>query len=285
MLGYVAITIASVMWSLNPAVVSRFKVFIRPVTYTAMRAVTALLFLAPMVTLGGIDLRNDSTHALVVIVLSAIIGPGLGDALYTRSIQLIGGSLAVLISYTYIFVAQAVATITIGESLKYTVFIGSTMAFTGIAVAVLKSEDTIKLDLRGLVYAVAAALLWGIATVMIKMALTYADTLSLTFVRLLVIATTFLPVGLAIEGPPPKAHLRPLLIASSITGVLGWGVGMYLFVYSILAIGVSATAIATALTPVLSQISTKLLAGEHPGLRQVLGALLISIGIVLSMLQ
>ncbi|MEM2595593.1 MAG: DMT family transporter, partial [Sulfolobales archaeon] len=207
MLGYVAITIASVMWSLNPAVVSRFKVFIRPVTYTAMRAVTALLFLAPMVTLGGIDLRNDSTHALVVIVLSAIIGPGLGDALYTRSIQLIGGSLAVLISYTYIFVAQAVATITIGESLKYTVVIGSTMAFTGIAVAVLKSEDTIKLDLRGLVYAVAAALLWGIATVMIKMALTYADTLSLTFVRLLVIATTFLPVGLAIEGPPPKAHL------------------------------------------------------------------------------
>ncbi|MEM1623372.1 MAG: EamA family transporter, partial [Sulfolobales archaeon] len=91
------------------------------------------------------------------------------------------------------------------------------------------------------------------------------------------------PLGLALEGLPPRTHMRPLLIASSITGVLGWGIGMYLFVYSIFAIGVSATAIATALTPVLSQMSTKLIASEKPRLRQVLGALLISIGIFLSM--
>ncbi len=283
MLGYAAITVASIMWSLNPAVVSRFRAFIKPFTYTALRAVAAILFLTPVVTLGGIGIQDGSLSALIVIVLSAIIGPGLGDALYTKSIQLIGGSLAVLISYTYIFVAQVIAAVAIGEPLRYTLIAGSMTAFAGIAVALLRSEETSKLDLKGLACAVGAAILWGAATVMIKIALAYADTLSLTFVRLLVIAITFFPLGLALEGLPPRTHMRPLLIASSITGVLGWGIGMYLFVYSIFAIGVSATAIATALTPVLSQMSTKLIAGEKPRLRQVLGALLISIGIFLSM--
>lgn len=271
------------MWSLNPAIVSRFRAFIRPITYTALRAILAVLSLVPMALLNGVEIQSGSLYPVAVILLSAILGPGLGDAFYTRSIQLIGGSIAVLLSYTYIFVAQIVAAITVGEPLKHTTIAGSALAFLGIAVAVLRSGEKAKLSSRGLAYAVAAALLWGIATVTIKTALLYADTLSLTFIRLLVIAVLFLPVGCALEGLPPKKHLHPLLIASSLTGVLGWGVGMYLFVYSIYAIGVSATAIATALTPALSQISTKLIAGERPGVRQAVGAFLISVGIALSM--
>lgn len=284
MLGYAAIVVASIMWSLNPAVVSRFRAFIKPVTYTALRAVIAALSLAPVALLNGAEIQSGSPRAIAVILLSAVIGPGLGDALYTRSIQLTGGSIAVLVSYTYIFIAQAVAALAIGEPFEYTTMIGSAIAFAGIAVAVVMGGEAVKLgSSRGIAYAAAAAALWGVATVTIKVALAYTDTLSLTFARLLIIASLLLPAGVSLEGVPPKAHLRPLLVASSITGVLGWGIGMYLFVYSIHAIGVSATAIATALTPVISQMSTRIIAGERPGPRQIAGALLISLGIVLSM--
>lgn len=276
--------VASVLWSLNPAVVSRFRPFIRPVTYTALRAIIAALSLVPAVLLNGVGVRGATAGGIAVILLSAIIGPGLGDALYTRSIQLLGGSLAVLVSYTYIFVAQAVAALVAGEPFRYTTAAGSAAAFAGIAVAVVTGGEAARLKSRGVTYAAAAAALWGIATVTIKIALAYADTLSLTFVRLLVIAALFLPAGISLEGLPPRGHLRPLLVASTITGVLGWAIGMYLFVYSIHSIGVSATAIATALTPVVSQASTRAVARERPGPRQVAGALLVSLGIAISML-
>ncbi|MEM3904864.1 MAG: EamA family transporter, partial [Sulfolobales archaeon] len=69
---------------------------------------------------------------------------------------------------------------------------------------------------------------------------------------------------------------------ATVTGILGFSLGVYLFVYSISTVGVSATAMATALTPVLSQITTKLLAGERPTKENVVGASLISIGITIS---
>jgi DME family drug/metabolite transporter len=102
--------------------------------------------------------------------------------------------------------------------------------------------------------------------------------------RLGFIAIFFIPAGLIVEGGPGEADSRPLIKASLITGVLGWSIGMLLFIYSINRIGVSATAVATALTPVLSQLTVKLLSREKPTLKTLAGALLISSGIAVSIL-
>jgi len=56
---------------------------------------------------------------------------------------------------------------------------------------------------------------------------------------------------------------------------------MVLFTYSIYSLGVSATVVATALAPVLSQLTTRLVAGELYSRRVVAGALLVSLGIVI----
>jgi drug/metabolite transporter (DMT)-like permease len=74
---------------------------------------------------------------------------------------------------------------------------------------------------------------------------------------------------------------RGFVIAVFITGVLSWGVGMVLFTYSIYLLGVSATVVATALAPVLSQLTTRLVAREPYSRRVVAGALLVSLGIVI----
>lgn len=283
MLGYAAILVASLLWSLNPAVVSRFRSFIKPVVFTAAQAVFALLSLLPVALLSEADVWSVPLYAVPVIYLSAITGPGLGNAFYTRSIQLVGGSAAVPVSYTYIFVAQALSVLTLGEPFRYTVTLGSITALLGIAVSVLGEREGPRLDPRGLAYAATAALLWGVSTVTIGIALACTGALSLTLVRLLMVAATFLPIGFALEGPPGRTRLSTFLAVSSLTGALSWGAGMYLFIYSIGAIGVSATVVATALTPVLSQALVRLVAGERPGLKQLAGALLVSSGIALSM--
>ncbi|MEM1646117.1 MAG: EamA family transporter [Ignisphaera sp.] len=71
-------------------------------------------------------------------------------------------------------------------------------------------------------------------------------------------------------------------ILAIVTSVLGWGIGMYLFIYLISTIGISITAIASALTPVLVHIITKLFAKEQLTKNNIIGALMISVGIVIS---
>jgi len=281
---YLAPIVASLMWSLNPAVISKYREHIKPVLFTGFRALTALASLIPFALINSHGFPGFTEAGLAVILASALLGPGIGDASYTKAIQLLGGSLAVIISYTYIFVSQFIAAVFLNEPLRLPVVAGSLTAFLGIVLASSNGNGG-RFNVKGVAYSVVASISWGLATSMIKVALLYADTLTLTVMRLGFIAVFFIPAGLIVEGGPGKGDSKPLIKASLITGVLGWSIGMLLFIYSINKLGVSATAVATALTPVLSQLTVKLLSREKPTLRTVGGALLISSGIIISLLS
>lgn len=281
MIGYIAIAIASAIWSLNPALISRFKKYVKPIIFTAMRAVMAELFLFPMVFLNRIELPYSQPIVIAIIAISAILGPGIGDAAYTKAIQIIGGSLAVVISYTYMFIAQIIAAMLFNEKITTFLVIGTVIAFMGVVIATLENSRG-SFKWIGITYALITSISWGLASSMLKIALIYSDVFTLTITRIALIALFFLPIGLIFEGKPEKSSLKPLIFLATITGILGWGIGMYLFIYSINSIGVSATTQATALTPVLSQITTKLFARERPSKTNIIGALMISIGIAIS---
>jgi DME family drug/metabolite transporter len=281
MIGYIAIAMASIIWSLNPALISRFRKYVKPIIFTAMRAVMATAFLFPLVFLNRIELPYSQPIVIVIIAISAILGPGIGDAAYTKAIQIIGGSLAVVISYTYMFIAQIIAVTLFNEKITMFLVIGTVMAFIGVVIATLENSRG-SFKWIGIAYALTTSVSWGLASSMLKIALIYSDVFTLTITRIALIALFFFPIGLIFEGKPEKNSLKPLIFLATITGVLGWGVGMYLFIYSINSIGVSATTQATALTPVLSQITTKLFAGEKPSKTNIIGALMISMGIAIS---
>jgi len=134
MWSYVYVVITATLWSLNPAVIQKFGKNLKPMTITVFRAFAALALLIPLAFVNGIH-SNFNLYAISVAVASGIIGPGIGDTVYTRSIQLIGGSLAAIISYTYIFVAQILAFIILRESIEISIVVGGILAFLGIVVA------------------------------------------------------------------------------------------------------------------------------------------------------
>jgi len=280
-IGYVAVVTASVIWSITPALVSRFSQYIKPFMFTALRTIIATLTLVPIAFLNNFNYIPLSSYALILIVVSGLLGPGIGDACFTKAIQRIGGSLAVVISYVYIFIAQFMAVIFLGEFISISLVIGSILAFVGIVVAV-SSSNFGRVDIRGTIYSLIAALSWSSASVMVKLVLDYVDTFTVTLYRLAVTAVILSPIAIFLEGIPDRRVIKQLILIALITGILGFSLGVYLFVYSISTVGVSATAMATALTPVLSQITTKLLARERPTKENVVGALLISIGITTS---
>lgn len=288
MLGYALMVIASVLWSLSPAIISRFSKHIRPVTFTGLRALiaSATLSLATFLS-GGVRVSGLSTYVLAIAILSAVIGPGVGDVFYTKSIQLVGGFLAVVLGYTYMFVAQAIAVFFLGESMRTGLLIGSFLAFAGVVVAV-RGGSTIERrgarSWRGVAYALITSVSWGASTSMLKIALSFADELTLTILRLATISVIFLPAGLLYEGRPPNSSVKPFLLAASITATLDWTLGMYVFIHSINLLGVATTVVITALTPVLTTMTSKTVAREKPSLTNVAGALLTSAGIAITAL-
>ncbi|PUA31812.1 MAG: hypothetical protein B7O98_08415 [Zestosphaera tikiterensis] len=121
---------------------------------------------------------------------------------------------------------------------------------------------------------------------LVKPALTYLrGSVLVTSLRMLITTSLFLPLGLVVEGRFVSGKLlRDVLIASILTGFLSLSVGVLIFTQAINVAGVSASIIATAQTPILSQITTKLISKESLSRRNVLGAFVVSGGILLAML-
>lgn len=281
-LGYVAIVVASVLWSLSPALISRYRSVVRPVTFTGLRALTAALSVSLVLFCFGMSSETIELNTLFLIILSALVGPGLGDVCFTKSIKILGGFTAVVLSYTYIFFAQAIAVVFLGESMRLPLVFGALLAFSGVVLVAGSDSSRLRIEREGVTYAVLASVSWGVSTAIIKVALRFVGEVFLTLLRLVVILVVFLPLGLVVEGPPPKDIFGRLLAVASATAILDWSLGMYLFIYSIGSIGVSATVVATALTPTLTTITAKFLAGERPSVRHFLGVLVTSVGILVT---
>mgnify|MGYP001772547571 CR=1 FL=1 len=272
------------MWSLNPAFISRYRNALQPILFTGLRASLALLPALLFSIHSGFNVEVTRL-SVSLFITSAVIGPGVGDTAYAKAIQILGGGRAVVIAYTYIFVAQALSTL-IGETLRTSVVFGAILAFLGLIVSAPRNSEGAKISLKGVSYAVAASLCWGAGTVLSTASLSYADPASLLTIRLGILVMIFVPAGLLsvhVERDYDiRSNLRELIICSGLTGVIGWFGGMYFFLLSLATIGTASTVLATALTPILSIITTRSVARESHNYRLVLSAGLISLGIIIA---
>ncbi len=144
------------------------------------------------------------------------------------------------------------------------------------------SGEKHNLELLGFLAAVGAALSWGMGATLSKLALQYGDLLTIALYRNLAVMLTLLPftyreARLIIE--------KKGMIIGVITGGLGFGVGMTLFLYAITRVGVGITALSTSLTPVLGRILSRYIAGEKPSRKAYLGSIITTIGILVGLLK
>lgn len=228
---------------------------------------------------GGIHTDNLSLWHILLLILTGIVGPGIGDIAYTRAIQLLGGSLAIVLSYTYIFFAQFVSITLFNEDATYVTIISGVVAFMGVAVATMGGGNAGTINKKGLTYSFIAAICWGLSSALIGPLRDRVDAYTTAFIRTSAVAAFSLLTSLVLKER--REITRNFMVAAFFTGVLGWGIGMVLFVYSIYLIGVSATVVATALAPVLSQFTNRLISGEKISSRVLIGAFLVATSIVL----
>lgn len=269
MLGVAAAVVAALAFSINaPLARSASLRGVDPGTLVAIRNAVALAALLP---LANFDI---SPAALAVVVASAVLGPGVGDYAYFKAISHSGVATAVTIGYTYIFTAQIFsAALGVEHPTIYTVA-GGALAFMGILVA-LGGRPT----RAGVVYGAVASIHWGLASTLLGLVSKEATPYTIAALRSAALLPIFLPLANFKTVSPGGVFYA---VAS---GLVGLTLGSLAFIYAIAHIGVAATVIATSMTPVLSQIFDRAINRTAISPKHILGAALVSAGVVVAVMN
>lgn len=231
-------------------------------------AYTSLILLAPALCLG---LGEGALYA----ALSGVLSLALGDSLYLRALGTSGVSAAVPAAYSYIILEQFIA-IPLGEPLRMAYLVAALLTVAGIYALTSGGGN-----LKGIAYALGAALSWSLGYAAIKMAGAGGmNPLSIAFVRA-VAALPFLAwlSGLRGLGKGLKESWRTPL---PIIAALDLGGGAALFAYSAVAAGLALSAIILGVVPLAAQLISRLTGKERPRPREYVAALLILSAVVIS---
>ena len=277
-LGILYAVIAAVLWSINPALIKRFGKGVSPIGLNFLRSLMAIPFLAIAVQVFGFYIV-PKPMGFVYILGSALIGPGIGDIAYIRSIHLVGAGRSITIGYTYVVIAQFLAIVFLGESITYRLVIGTIAAVAGVYIVFSEYSDGDSSRYSWI--ALVPAFAWGLGSVVNKLALEYTNSVSLGLMRAII-----LPIflGFLVRDRIEVLARKEVLLLALTTGGLGYGVGIPLFLKAIELSGVTVAVLATVLTPVLGRILSSFIANEKTGLKGYLGTLLVVLGIVIGTL-
>ncbi|MFN3803927.1 MAG: EamA family transporter [Pyrobaculum sp.] len=262
--GVASALAATLAFSINaPLAYAASRRGVTPTTLVAIRNIAALAILLPLA-----DFKMPP-GLLALIVSSALLGPGLGDYAYFKAMSHGGVPTAVTVGYTYIFTAYFFSLALGVEVLKAQALAGALLAFLGIYIALGGRPWG-----AGVLYGAVASLSWGLASAILGVVAKDISPFTIAAVRALALAPLFLALSSF------KAVTKTGVFYATASGLVGMAFGSLAFIYAIAHIGVSATVVTTAFTPLLTQIFDKALNSTTINLKHVAGALLVGLGVM-----
>lgn len=221
-------------------------------------------------------------YAIIYGSLSGLLTLAVGDTLYLISIREVGASIAAPVAYTYVLLIQFVA-IFLGEPLTINRIASSMIIILGIY---MLSDSKGSARKKGILIALLAALLWTVGQSSIKLAtMGNVNPLSIAFART---TTAMFALGLymlinkknTFSAKIDKKHHILLAIIS----ISDLGLGSALYIYSIGMIGLTITIILTSISPLLTQIASKILGKESPSIRDIVAGFLIVTALIIAVI-
>ena len=277
---------ASIFWALTPPLVKLcIDIVEDPFIINSARLASSLIGYAIVMAINPIKI-NVSTHALAFIVLSAIIGPGLGDIAYVASIGRLGPNLAVLISYQYILIAQVLSFLILHYEKGLIGLILTPIALLGIYIAFKDRRDEGIRDVSGILLALIASFLWASSLTIISYLVNNLniEPFTISLIRTLVLTPLITSIGITRTKYLVKMKHLGLRnsLALIISGMTSYFGGVVLFITAVDLCGGVLVAITNALTPVTTQLISPLITREVLGKNKLVGSLLVSIAIGLT---
>ncbi|MDA0336279.1 MAG: DMT family transporter [bacterium] len=270
----------AVIWAVNALILRTLTDEVAPATINAVRCGAAglafllwLPFSAPLSSLAAVPWTEWG-----LLLLSLSCGLVIGDTLYLVALHEIGVARAMPLSGTFPLSTLLFERLLLGTPLHPGLLAGCLLVGVGVVLMAWGRAQIPAGDrpparlLRGVFFALAASLLWGLAVTLLKPALTHLTMVQANAVRMPIVALLLYVFMLRPSGHPlrvlsPRAWV--LLVGS---GLSGMGLGAYMFLTALQKIGPAKAVTLTSASPVFGVALAVLFLREKITLRALVGA-------------
>jgi drug/metabolite transporter (DMT)-like permease len=278
---YISLVLIMMIWGLNVIAIKILVEHFSPVTLTSFRIFTAGIVVILILLFMG-QLRKLTWKEVMYIGIAALFSVVAHHLFLALGLTKTTASNAGLILGLVPLVTSVLAVIFLGNRFTVFRFVGIFLGFTGVAFVVLNGESGIHHVSIGDFYVFLAVLSQGISFIMIKKATVDARVMTgwmLLFGSLLLFSISLWmePNGLSslANGTP---SLWMIFLASA---VFATALGHMFYNQAIQHIGAVESAIFINLNPLFSLLGAYLFLGESISFTQMIGFILIVIGVVL----
>lgn len=295
-MGAAAALASSALWALTSVLLASQSGRLRPVMMSAVRSLTAsIVLIALLFASRSVGELGDMTAITGLSMAgSGIAGQAVGDTLYINALGHLGVTRTFpMTNSAYPFLTFVLAVLLLGEPLTWNLPFGGALIVGGITWIVLEQRrsdaaSAVRVELvRGLVFAMAAALAWASATIWLRGQQGNLGAISAASIRIPA-ASSAVWLTIAMSRGRAAAPLRQLTRGSiavvAAAGVLGTGFGSVLFIYAVADIGAAKTAFLTTSAPVFALPMGVMFLNERLTPRTLLGTAVTLAGIWLVLL-
>ena len=280
MLGEALSIAGALSWAASTVLLAETLKDIDPLSVNALKTLFAVLSTLPIALVMGElqNLPNLSFYGFLFVTLAAIIGFGVGDTLLFKSINLIGVSRSYTIAYTYPLFTIVFAVLFLSEPFLLKYLLGTVMIFIGVVgVSVSSNAEVNRENYRGLLAALATAILWAIGTVLVALGLNEISTILANTVRFPLLFIFLLPVSRFWRKKLRLTKRDWIFLATS--GILGMTLGGIAFLFSVQLIGASRATSLSSSSPVLASLMSSFFLKEKVTWRVIASSIMVVLGI------
>jgi len=250
-----------------------------PLLINGLRALFASIIYIPILALWGFG--KICLVTFLLLLASAVIGPGIGDITFILAIDRLGAGSATVLAYQYILIAQALNIIVLHDLRGFTAIWLTPLALLGMYLMIV--EEGFKKNVSGIALSYIAAVSWAIATLLTSdLVNNYPLTpVQVAGTRVLMITLILLPLSKEL-GPINVTRKAVQILAAS--GTISYFLGFVMFTESLQYLGVMIPSLATSLSPMLTQVITIKVLHEELTPKKAIGSALITSSLIFTVI-
>jgi drug/metabolite transporter (DMT)-like permease len=269
------------IWGINITCVKVATNVIAPLGFGVLRYSIASVILLAILRRREGSLRIGRAD-LGWVAAGGACGFGLNQICFLLGIHLMSASLAAIILATSPLITAILAAIWAREPVQPRTVLALVVSFGGVLAVIAGSGSDLHVSWLGGLLILGSAATLALSAILAKRPLSRYSSLRVTTWMALFGCLTLMPTGIPALLATPWSAVTPLIAAaaaftvlgSTVLGNLGWN-------YAIQHLGAARTSMYTYLQPVVGVIVAVLLLGERLSLVQVLGGVVVLLGLLL----
>jgi DME family drug/metabolite transporter len=296
MIGEFAALGAAISWAVAPILYKKALSGVSPVSANIVRCATNAGVLVLVLVFSGLAgvVAHLPLKVVVIVIVSGVIGLGVGDTLYMFALKSIGVARAVPLAASYPLFSLLWATLFLGQAVTAAALVGTVVILLGIWFLSRERVDSRvhvhgRLELTGVALSLLTAIVWSISITLMDFAVTMPNVVSGLGANYAVVTVRIAGMALVMLALAPlldrehgflKLNWRTIVLLC-VGGLVANGVGWLFMNYSFLNIAEAQAVPISSTTPLFSTLAGFAFFREKMTRDNVIGAVLVFVGVVL----